>query len=164
MKKILIFLFFSLLFALEPPKTFKADFVQTVTSQNGVLKYKGVVCMKNDEIFWKYEYPQVKYIWVKKEIYVYEPDLMQVTIAKRGSLTLENILKHSKKIKKDLYLTVLNKTKVYFVYDKTLKKLYYTDKLGNKIEILFFNQSTCKNDEVFKLNFPKDVDIIREND
>jgi outer membrane lipoprotein carrier protein len=163
MKKILIFMTAVMLFAINIPKSFKANFIQTIKSSNHTLKYKGIVCMKGQKIFWKYTYPEKKYIWIEDKIYVYEPDLMQVTISNRGNFTLNDILKNSKKISKNLYVTQINHKKVYFIYDKTLKKLYYTDQLGNKVTIKFYNQSKCENDKVFKINFPNDVDVVYEN-
>jgi outer membrane lipoprotein carrier protein len=53
--------------------------------------------------------------------------------------------------------------KIYFIYDKTLKKLFYTDELGNKVEIKFFNQKNSTDKNIFKLSFPNDVDIIYQN-
>ncbi|MEO1923990.1 MAG: LolA-like outer membrane lipoprotein chaperone, partial [Nautiliaceae bacterium] len=142
---------------------FKSDFNQTIISDNQKLIYKGKVFYKNKQILWKYIYPEKKYIWVKDKVYIYEPDLMQVTITKKQNLNLQNILKHAKKIKNNLYETNLDNKKIYFIYDKTLKKLYYTDEMGNKVKINFYNQSNEVNDSIFKPKIPDDTDVIYQN-
>ena len=148
------------LFAIDMPKAFKSEFNQTIISDNKKLIYKGRVFYKKKQIFWKYTYPEEKYIWVKEKVYIYEPDLMQVTITKKQNLNLQNILRDAKKIKNNLYETDLDNKKIYFIYDKTLKKLYYTDEMGNKVEINFYNQSNEVNDSIFKPNIPDDTDVI----
>ncbi|WP_456488122.1 LolA-like outer membrane lipoprotein chaperone [Caminibacter pacificus] len=163
MKKIILFLSAVFLFALTPPKEFSAKFVQTVKSQDRTITYKGDVYKKGEEIVWKYTYPTEKTIWIKNKIYIYEPDLMQLTIANKKNATLNEILKKAKKIKDDLYETKVDNKTIYFIYDKTLKKLYYTDDLGNKVEIKFFDQKNSAPSDVFKLNYPADVDVVHEN-
>jgi len=79
---------------------------------------------------------------------------------KRKKMTLQDILKNSKKIKNNLYISKIDNKKIYFIYDKTLKKLYYTDDIGNKVEINFFAQNKKTPEEVFKIIYPQDIDII----
>jgi len=147
--------------ALSMPSYFQADFIQTIRSEGKKLIYKGKIFYHKNKIFWHYTYPVEKYIWINKKVYVYEPDLIQVTISKRPEFTLQNILNNAKKIKNNEYETVINNTKVNFVYNKTIKKLWYKDKMGNLVEINFSHQSTKElNSSLFIPKYPKDVDII----
>jgi len=149
-----------LLYGIELPKEFSAKFIQTIKSNDQNLIYKGQVFYKKGSIVWKYNYPTQKIIWVEDKVYIYEPDLLQVTITKRKKMTLQDILKNSKKIKNNLYISKIDNKKIYFIYDKTLKKLYYTDDIGNKVEINFFAQNKKTPEEVFKIIYPQDIDII----
>ncbi len=156
--KLLFLLLTTLAFAIEIPKTFCASFKETITSKNSQLHYKGKVVYKDKEMVWKYLKPEKKIIWIKDRVYIYEPDLMQVTIKKKDKLNLNTILKNAKKVGKNLYKTKVNSTTIYFVYDKTLKKLYYTDEVGNDIAI-DFKKDKC-DFSLLKVKYPKDVDII----
>jgi len=162
MKKLILFIA-AFLFALTPPKEFSAKFTQTITSQNKKITYKGEVFKKGNEIVWIYNYPTDKTIWIKDKIYVYEPDLMQLTIAKRKKTTLEDLIKNAKKIKDNLYETTAENKQIYFIYDNTLEKIFYDDDLGNKVVINFYDQKKSANENVFKLNYPKDVDVVYQN-
>ncbi|GAB6044806.1 hypothetical protein JCM11957_04040 [Caminibacter profundus] len=159
-KLLLIIFFMKLLYGIELPNEFSAKFIQTIKSNDQNLTYKGQVFYKKGNIVWKYNYPTQKIIWIEDKVYIYEPDLLQVTITKRKKLTLEDILKNSKKIKNNLYISQIDNKKIYFIYDKTLKKLYYTDDIGNKVEINFFEQNKKTPKEIFKINYPQDIDII----
>ncbi len=162
MKKIFVLLFFLItLNALELPKNFSANFTQTITTQNKNLIYKGKIFYKKGKILWKYTYPVTKYIWINNKVYIYEPNLYQVTISPKPKFTLENIIKHAKKLKDHLYLAIINNTKIYFKYNKTIKFLKYKNKMGDLVEIKFFNQKfTPINSKMFITSYPKDVDII----
>ena len=164
MKNFIILLIFSLSFALNIPSNFKADFIQTIKSDNQEITYKGKIFYKNGKILWKYNYPTEKYIWIGKKVYVYEPDLYQVTISKKPKFNLENILKNAKQIKKDTYETIINHTKVKFKFNKFLQNLSYKDEVGNKVEIIFSNYSTKElNNSLFTPTYPDDVDVIYQN-
>jgi outer membrane lipoprotein carrier protein len=159
-----IFIFFLLiynLFALNSPKEFNAKFTQYIYSKDKKLTYKGIVILRNNQIYWQYNYPTLKKIWIKDKVYVYEPDLMQVTISKKPKLNLFKILKNAKKLNQNLYVAINNKKEIYFIYNKTLKKAWYTDDLGNRVEIYFTRFD--KNLSIPPLNFPKDIDIIYQN-
>jgi len=147
--------------ALKLPSNFSADFIQTIDSNGKKLIYKGKIFFKNPKILWQYTYPNEKYIWISDKIYIYEPDLYQVTIAKKPDFTLTNILKNAKKINNNTYETKLKDKEVYFIYDKTLKKLWYKDEIGNLVTIKFKNQKDEKlNNKLFIPYYPNDVDII----
>ena len=162
MKKLLMLLFFLItLNALSLPSNFEANFTQTITNQNKKIIYKGKIFYKNGKILWKYFYPIKKYIWINNKVYVYEPDLYQVTISPKPKFTLQNIINNAKHLKNDLYKAIVNNKKIYFLYDKTIKYLKYKNKMDNLVEINFSNQSTKKlNPNLFIPNYPKDVDII----
>ena len=147
--------------ALNLPSNFEADFIQTINSNGKNLLYKGKIYFQKEKIFWHYLYPVEKYIWINDKVYVYEPDLIQVTISKKPKFNLQNIIKNAKKIKQNEYETVIDKKKVYFVFEKTIKKLWYKDKMDNLVTIVFNNISLKKlNPSLFIPKYPKDVDII----
>ena len=160
--KIFIIAIFSYLNALSLPSNFRADFTQTITSDKKTLNYKGELYLKNNLIYWHYTKPIEKKIWITdKKVYVYEPDLYQVTISKRPQLDLIKIVKNAKKIEGNEYLAQIDKKKIYFIFTKTLNKLWYEDEVGNLITIKFNNQSKKElNSSLFKPQFPSDVDFI----
>lgn len=167
MRFLVVFLFFiAELFALTLPKQFSADFNQTIDSDQKTLHYRGEIFYKNGQIVWKYTYPYQKTIWVKSRIYIYEPDLMQVTVIDKKENNLIEILKKAKKIDKNRYETEYKGKKYYFILSngkiKLPQKIYYTDEMGNKVVIKFYNFKNEVNDKVFDLNFPDDVDVIHQ--
>jgi len=152
------------LFAMNLPKYFSADFTQKIYSEGKTLTYKGKIYTDSNRVFWKYTYPNEKEIWVNDRVYVYEPDLLQVTISKKPEFNLFEAVKKAKKIKENEYEAIIDNKKVFFNYDKTLQKAWYTDDVGNKVVITFKNQSSKKlENSIFKPNFPKDIDIIYQN-
>jgi outer membrane lipoprotein carrier protein len=160
-KWIIILIIISNLFALNLPKNFTAKFIQYIYQNDKKLKYEGIVILNNNKVYWKYIYPIAKEIWIKDKVYVYEPDLMQITISKKPKLNLFKILKNAKKLNKKLYAAIANNKEIYFIYDKTIKKAYYTDDIGNRVEIYF--KKLDKNLKIPPLNFPKDIDVIYQN-
>ncbi len=162
MKKLLLLLFFLMsLYAIKLPNNFEANFTQTIVDNNKKLVYKGKIFYKNSKILWKYTYPAQKYIWITNKVYIYEPDLLQVTISKKPKFTLENIIKNAKKIDKNTYKALIDKKEVIFNYDKTLKFLRYKDQMDNLVTIKFYNQKQKElNSSIFIPKYPKDVDIV----
>ncbi|AZV46655.1 hypothetical protein C3L23_05000 [Nautilia sp. PV-1] len=152
------------LFALKLPHYFSADFTQKIQQDNHTLIYKGKIYTDSKNVFWQYTYPNEKKIWINDRVYIYEPDLMQVTISKKPKFNLFNALKNAKKIKNNEYVAEVQNKKVYFKYGKTLEKAWYTDDVGNKVEILFSNQSEKKiAPSVFIPTYPKDIDVIYQD-
>ncbi len=148
------------LYALNLPHYFQAEFIQKIYSDKKTLTYKGEIYTNSKQVFWKYTYPNTKEIWINDKVYVYEPELLQVTISKKPKLNLFEAIKKAKKTEKDYIAKIDNKT-IHFIYDKTLKKAWYTDDIGNKVVINFKDISTEKiNPEIFTPKFPDDVDII----
>ena len=153
-------LFFSYINALILPNNFEANFTQTINSNGKKLFYKGQIFYKNGKILWKYSYPVKKYIWINKRVYVYEPNLIQVTVSKKPKFTLQNILKNAKK-ENNFYVAKINNKKVYFTYKKTITSLHYKDDTGSLVTIDFSNISTkALKTSIFIPTYPKDVDII----
>ena len=159
-KWIILLIFIPFLYSLESPQQFSAKFTEYIYQKNKKLTYKGLIIFKNQNIYWKYTHPNTKEIWIKDKVYVYEPDLMQVTVYKKPKLNLIKILKNAKKIDKNLYLAKMDKKDIYFIYNKTLKKLWYKDEIGSKIEMYFTKEN---NYSIPPLNFPEDVDYIYQN-
>ncbi|GAB6073590.1 hypothetical protein JCM15786_02470 [Nautilia lithotrophica] len=152
------------LFALNLPEYFSADFIQKIYSENNVLTYKGKIYTDSKKVFWKYSYPNEKYIWINKKVIIYEPDLLQVTISKKPKFNLFDAIKNAKKTKNNEYIATIDNKKVNFIYDKYLEKAWYIDDVGNKVVITFKNQSTKNVDQsLFMPKYPKDVDIIYQN-
>jgi len=150
--------------ALNLPKYFSAKFTQKIYSDKSVLTYKGEIYTNSKNVYWKYTYPNIKQIWINNKVYVYEPDLIQVTISKKPKINIFDALKKAKKIKANEYVANVDNKKIHFIYNKTLKKAWYKDDVGNKVEITFFDQSFSKLDNaLFKPTYPKDVDIIYQN-
>jgi outer membrane lipoprotein carrier protein len=159
--KILILFFITYLFALNLPEYFSASFVQKIYSNDKVLIYKGKIYTDSKNVFWKYTYPNEKKIWITDKVYVYEPDLIQVTISDKPKLNLFEAIKKAKKIKQNEYVAKVNNKKIYFLFDKTLQKAWYTDDVGNKVEIVFYNQTDKKIPKsLFTPTYPDDVDFI----
>ncbi len=158
----------SLLYAFNLKYTqFSTDFNQTIKSNNKTISYKGKLYIKNDLILWKYLYPTSKTIWItNNKIYIYEPDLYQVTIynnQKKDSLF--ELIKSANKIKPNLYVKKYNDKTIYFqTKNGLIDKIYYKDKIGNLVTLNFYN---TKKENISKLFFipkyPKDVDFIYAN-
>ena len=149
------------IFALNLPKFFSASFTQTITSKEKKITYKGNIYTNSKNVYWKYIYPNAKEIWITNEVTVYEPDLLQVTISKKPKFNIFSLIKKAKKIGKNTYEAKIDGKKVTFIFDKTLKKAWYKDDVGNRVEIDFYNQSDKKIDpSIFKPKYPKDVDVI----
>ena len=148
-------------FGIELPEKFSADFNQTIVSDRKTLHYSGKVYYKNNEIVWEYTKPYKKTIWVKDKIYVYEPDLMQVTVIEKKEANLITLIKHAKKTAKNQYIAKYNGIEYHFkLSGKYPKIIYYTDKMGNIVKVVFFNIKKEVNKNIFTPNFPDDVDVI----
>ena len=165
MKHIILILFIVFSYGFELKyKSFESDFNQSVKSDNKVIKYEGKVFINNNLVYWHYTKPIEKKIWATLDkIYVYEPDLEQVTIyTKNKNDDFFELLKTAKLIKKDIYMKEYDNKKIYFKVDNNLvKKIYYKDKIDNLVTLDFYNISP-KNFklDLFMPKYPKYVDII----
>jgi len=160
---ILIITIFSYSFELKY-KSFVSDFNQSVISENKKINYEGKIYLKDNLIYYHYTKPIEKKIWINKKIYVYEPDLEQVTIYKKSD-NLFNLIKSAKKIAKNLYLKEYDNKKIYFkVENNLIKGIYYKDKVDNLVTIKFFNiEKKELNKTLFIPSYPDYVDIIYAN-
>jgi len=145
-------------------KSFQSDFNQSVQSDNKTIYYSGKVYIQNSLVFWNYQKPIIKKIWATyNKIYVYEPDLEQVTIYNTSKNdNFFELIKTATKIKKNLYLKEYNNKKIYFVLeDGMIKKIYYKDKIDNLVTLNFYNIKPKKFDlTTFNPKYPQWVDII----
>jgi len=147
-------------FALNLPSSFEANFKQTITQEDKKLNYKGKVFVKEDKIFWHYIYPNEKQIWINDKLYMYEPDLMQVTITKRPKFNITNLIKEAKQISKNQYIIIKENKKFLITQDKNLT-ITYTDEVGNENKIIIYNIKPKElNSSLFTPKYPKDSDII----
>ena len=143
---------------------FISDFNQSVKSEKKSINYEGKVYVNNSLIYWHYLKPIEKKIWITMDkIYVYEPDLEQVTIYNTSKKdNFFELIKSAKKIKNNLYLKEYDNKKIYFeTKNGLITKIYYKDKIDNLVTLNFFH--TTKKDlnlSFFIPKYPKYVDII----
>ena len=160
---LLIFIVFSYGFDLKY-KSFESDFNQSVESENKTIFYQGKVYIDNNLVYWHYIKPIEKKIWaINNKIYVYEPDLEQVTIYKTSKQdNFFELIKSAKKIKENLYLKEYNNKEIYFkIRDNLIQKIYYKDKIDNLVTLNFYNIKPKKfNISFFEPKYPEYVDII----
>ncbi len=165
MKKILVLFLTILSYGLEIKyKEFSADFNQTVKSENKIIKYNGQIDVDNNLVFWHYTKPIEKKIWATlTKIYVYEPDLEQVTIHNIAQNdNFFTLLKTAKKIKDNLYMKNYDNKNIYFVVqNQMITKIYYKDKIDNLVTLNFYNIKPQKfKIDTFTPKYPEYVDII----
>ena len=145
-------------------KEFSADFNQSVKSENKIIKYQGKIDVDNNLVFWHYTKPIEKKIWATfNKIYVYEPDLEQVTIhniSKNDNFF--TLLKTAKKIKDNLYMKNYDNKNIYFVVqNQMITKIYYKDKIDNLVTLNFYNIKPQKfKMDTFIPKYPDYVDTI----
>jgi len=145
-------------------KSFESDFNQTVKSENKTIFYKGKVYINNNLVYWHYMKPIEKKIWsTNNKIFVYEPDLEQVTIYKTTKKdNFFKLIKTAKKLKENLYLKKYNNKDIFFnVKNNMINKIYYKDKIDNLVTLNFYNIEKKEfNLSLFKPKYPEYVDII----
>jgi len=160
---ILFYIIFSYSFELKY-NSFEAEFNQSVESDNKTIHYYGKVAVNSNLIFWHYLKPIEKKIWVTTDkIYIYEPDLEQVTIhsiSKKDNFF--KLLKESRKIDNNLYSKKIENKTIFFKVDKKMiKKIYYKDKVDNLVTLNFFNIKKREfQKKRFIPNYPEYVDKI----
>lgn len=170
MKQFFLFLCLgTLLFAkIEQFKTIQSDFTQKVTNdQNKTIVYAGTFYATADKkALWIYKTPISKKIYFSgTKVMIIEPELEQVIIT-----TLENtpnitaLLQEAKAVSANKYVTKFMDVTYTIEAHESIEKVTYRDKLDNKVELLFANQSTniFLDDELFIANIPKGYDIVRE--
>lgn len=167
-----VLIFLSSLNAIEDIKnikSFKADFVQVITSSNNnKINYKGEVYIKNDgKILWKYKKPIVKNVYILKDYAIVdEPELEQAIFTTlENEINIIKLLNEAKKINdKEFMSRIDNVDYIIELTNNKIDKINYKDKLDNKIEIKFSSvvQNEQLNDEIFKFTAPDFYDIIRK--
>jgi outer membrane lipoprotein carrier protein len=170
-------------------KTASASFQQVVTGPNGekVQASQGVMQMKSPNRFrWEYSKPDVQLIVADgRKVWIYEPDLKQVTVKPQDALNQDNPLSalSSPEALDRFYTTsalpgkqgiqwlqLLPKQPENSPFDKAwlgfdangLRSMRLFDNLGQVSEFSFgtWKRNTVIADERFRFTVPKNVDIV----
>ena len=167
----LVALFSSFVFAsndIRNLESFKADFVQVITSSSkNVIEYKGEVFIKkNGKILWKYETPVVKNVYIDNNVAIVdEPELEQAIFTQLDSeINIIKLLNSSKKKDNNYIANIDDIDYTIKVSNEKINGITYEDKLENSVDIKFFNvvQNSEISDEIFKFQIPDYYDIIRK--
>lgn len=170
---------------LDTVKTLKAEFIQH-TYRDGILveELKGTFELKRPDRFrWAYTEPYLQEIIADgKKIWIYDPDLFQVTIKpqtetlgnspalilSRGSLELKKRFLVQKK-GGWLHFQPRQQGEVAFerieiLFDGKLRQMRLEDNFGQRIEITFLNLkiNLPLPDERFRFSPPPGIDVIEE--
>ncbi len=150
-------------------RTLSSDFVQTITNeQNSTIAYTGSFYATNRQIaLWIYKTPIKKKVYfIKNKVVIIEPELEQAIITNlKNSPNFATIIKGAKKISKDRYVANYEDTNYYIdVKDNEISSISYKDKLENRVDIRLKNveKNIVLDDALFKLNIPKDYDIVTQ--
>jgi len=151
-------------------KTLSSDFTQTITNEeNSTITYTGNFYATSKQMaIWIYKTPISKKVYfIKNQVIIIEPELEQAIITTlKQSPNFATIIKKAKKISKNRYLTKYEDTN-YYIYIKngTISSIKYSDKLENRVVIKLNNleKNIILDDALFKVNIPKDYDIINNN-
>ena len=171
MKHILIFslLLSGLLASPINLSTFKADFTQNITDdKNKVLTYKGnILATDTQKALWKYNFPIKKLVYLNKnKVTIVEPEIEQVIIRYvKSNFNFFNMLKDSKEVSKNKYLTTFNNVNfIINTKDNKIKSINYLDEFENQVKIIFENQKqNIKIDNnKFVPKYDLNFDIIRD--
>lgn len=156
-------------FNAENIKTFKANFIQTVTNESGKsIEYKGEVYIKNSgKVLWKYFEPIIKNVYLVDDMVVVdEPELEQAIYSRlEKSIDILKLIKDAIKVDENLYESDLYERKYLIgVKDQKISTLSYKDELENKVLIKFENivQNSSLEDEIFHFIAPAQYDIIEK--
>ncbi|PAF41644.1 LolA-like outer membrane lipoprotein chaperone [Helicobacter sp. 11S02596-1] len=141
----------------EGIKSFWADFVQSVaTEDGGKIFYQGSIEAKvPDFAKWTYVKPLKKEIYINAQnVVIYEPNLYQATITHLEEKTdFFSIIKGAVLQKDGRYRSVIGKISYFLTFkDKKPDLLEFQDEFGNEVSIKFKN---------VRLNIPlKDSDFV----
>lgn len=150
-------------------KTFKADFVQTITNESSKkISYEGRLFIKNSgKVLWQYIKPIKKDVYmVGQNVIIVEPELEQVIFTSlEKNIDMVTLLKEAQKVNDNLYTTKLYDVE-YFIQIKEddISKIYFKDELSNQVEIDFSNseKNTEIEDSFFLYSVPEYYDIIEK--
>ncbi len=165
--KILIILFFIFSTLFAKINSFESDFVQIIKdNSNKEIKYFGKLYFKKPlKIFWKYNKPIKKYIYIiDKKVVTIEPELEQVTISYQNKINnIIKLLNSAKKISDNLFEAEFENKKYYIYFEnKKLKKISFKDRFDKEVEIVFINpkQNIKIDDKIFQIKINPSFDII----
>ncbi|MDQ7047385.1 MAG: LolA-like outer membrane lipoprotein chaperone [Sulfurovum sp.] len=155
--------------AITLPKSFQADFIQTITNTKGkIIKYAGKVSFSNERDFkWSYTQPTKKEVCTDgQELLVVDHDLQQVSsyyILK--GIDIAKVLEHAKLHSKTIYVAQYeDKHYTIQLHQKKLHSIAYFDNLDNKVQIVFKHIKYGKNmlsKKMMQCHYPKEYDMIR---
>ncbi|WP_281951018.1 LolA-like outer membrane lipoprotein chaperone [Nitrosophilus kaiyonis] len=168
MKTLVLFIISQIiLFAQIDIDSFKSSFLQTVKSNNKIVKYKGELYFKKPaKILWKYKEPIIKSIYIiNDQVVIIEPEIEQVTISHFSETkNIIDILKNAKKVKENLYIAIYKDQnfKIFLDNNQNLKKIIFKDELDNNIEIVFLNpkKNIDIEDKIFEYKINPEYDVI----
>ncbi|MDQ6964636.1 MAG: outer membrane lipoprotein chaperone LolA [Mariprofundales bacterium] len=167
---------------------FSAQFTQTITYHNGTAThYSGTIAVARPGKFrWQYIKPYSQtYVSDGKEIWHYEPDLMQAVrmdelssidpIAIQlldGRITAKELTLISQESSRESHrerftVRIRNEITVMLTLDQygTLQSITHTDLLGNQNHIALANTISAQQDEAeFHFTPPRGVDIVIEGE
>jgi len=150
-------------------KTLQSDFIQTITNeQNSTITYKGSFYATSRQVaLWIYKTPVRKKVYfIKNKVVIIEPELEQAIITNlQNSPNFTSIIKSAKQISKNRYMTRYEDTNYYIdIKNKNISQITYRDKLDNRVSIKLKNQkkNIILDDVLFRLNIPKDYDILTQ--
>ncbi len=150
-------------------KTLQSDFIQTIKNeQNSTITYKGSFYATNRQVaLWIYKTPVKKKVYfIKNKVVIIEPELEQAIITNlQNSPNFTSIIKSAKQISEDRYMTRYEDTNYYIdIKNNNISQISYKDRLDNRVTIKLKNQekNIILDDALFKLNIPKDYDIVTQ--
>ncbi|MFK5881930.1 MAG: LolA-like outer membrane lipoprotein chaperone [Sulfurospirillum sp.] len=150
-------------------KTLKSDFVQTITNeQNSTITYTGIFYATDRQIaLWIYKTPISKKVYfIKSKVVIIEPELEQAIITNlQNSPNFATIIKSAKQVSKNRYMAKFEDTNYYIdVKNGEITSINYKDKLENRVVIKLKNmeKNIILDDVLFKLNIPKEYDIVTQ--
>lgn len=162
-----LMLFFPHLFAFDVDfKNLHADFIQTVSSKQGKITYRGNFILQDGKAFWSYEEPSKKEIYINDdEIVIIEHDLEQVIVSKLKKLpNLNEIFKKAKKRTPSKFeARYENINYIIELEEDEIKKISYEDALENFVSIMLFNvrRNQAIDATIFTPKYPAHYDIVR---
>lgn len=154
---------------IEAFNTIQSDYIQNVTNdQQKTIRYEGkFYATKDKKALWIYNKPVAKKIYFNDtKVIIIEPELEQVIIT-----TLENtpniaqLISQAKEIAPNTYATTfMDTTYTIKSSQSAIENVTYKDKLDNRVEILFSNQSTnlFLDEILFHADIPLGYDVIRQ--
>lgn len=170
-KNIFIFLTVFIVYAksldIKNIKTIKADFIQSINSDNKTIKYRGIVYANSDFMaYWRYDSPIKKEIYINKnKIIIYEIDTKQAIISNDVKIDFIKLLENAKEQGGELISIINNIQFNITIKDEKPYIIEYIDELDNKISITLNNVTINKqiNKDIFNPKLPKDIEIIFDN-